>query len=37
MINSILKKVFGSKNEREIKRIQPLVEKINSYEPEMQK
>src|SRR3989304_5475993 len=37
MLNTILKKVFGSKNEREIKRIQPLVEKINALEPEMQK
>ncbi|MEK6758383.1 MAG: preprotein translocase subunit SecA [Deltaproteobacteria bacterium] len=35
MIGSFLKKVFGSKNEREIKRILPLVEKVNSHEPKM--
>lgn len=29
----ILKKLFGTKNEREIKRILPLVEKVNSFEP----
>ncbi|RMF99505.1 MAG: preprotein translocase subunit SecA, partial [Nitrospirae bacterium] len=30
---AILKKIFGTKNERELKRIQPIVEKINSLEP----
>ncbi|MFQ5465931.1 MAG: preprotein translocase subunit SecA, partial [Thermodesulfobacteriota bacterium] len=35
MFNKVLKKVFGSKNEREIKRIEPFVEKINALEPEM--
>ncbi|HBO83808.1 MAG: preprotein translocase subunit SecA [Deltaproteobacteria bacterium GWC2_42_11] len=35
MIGYILKKIFGSKNEREIKRLAPFVEKINSIEPEM--
>jgi preprotein translocase subunit SecA len=34
MLN-VLKKIFGTKNERELKRISPLVEKINSLEPEM--
>jgi len=33
MIATILKKVFGSKNERELKRLQPIVEGINSLEP----
>ncbi len=33
----IVKKVFGSKNERELKRLQPLVEQINRLEPEMQR
>jgi hypothetical protein len=33
----IVKKVIGSKNERELKRLQPLVQKINQLEPEMQK
>ncbi len=32
MIGSILKKIVGSKNERELKRLQPLVDKINSLE-----
>jgi preprotein translocase subunit SecA len=34
-VSSVIKKIVGSKNERELKRIQPLVEKINSLEPEM--
>ncbi len=35
MLNGLLKKVFGSKNDREIKRIQPIVQEINSHEQEM--
>ncbi|MBE7415698.1 MAG: preprotein translocase subunit SecA [Deltaproteobacteria bacterium] len=35
MLNSLLKKVFGSKNEREVKRMAPIVEEINSFEPSM--
>src|SRR3972149_949131 len=35
MINNLLKKVFGSKNDREVKRILPIVDEINSLEPEM--
>ena len=34
---SWIKKVVGTKNEREIKRIRPLVERVNSLEPEYQK
>ena len=34
MIQLILKKIFGSKNERELKRLAPLVDAINSLEPE---
>ena len=37
MINTLLGKVFGTKNEREIKRMMPRVEAINALEPEMQK
>ncbi len=37
MFGGILKKVFGSKNERDIKRMRPLVDKINALEPEMEK
>jgi preprotein translocase subunit SecA len=36
LINSLLGKVFGTKNEREIKRLLPNVEAINSLEPQMQ-
>lgn len=32
---AILKKIFGTKNERELKRIWPMVEHINSLEPQM--
>lgn len=34
MITNILKKIIGTKNERELKRIQPLVDKTNSLEDE---
>jgi preprotein translocase subunit SecA len=37
MIGSTLTKIFGSKNERILKDIQPLVDKINSLEPDIQK
>ena len=36
MINTLLGKVFGTKNEREIKRLLPNVEAINALEPQMQ-
>ena len=36
MILNALTKVFGSKNERELKRLQPTVERINALEPEIQ-
>jgi len=36
MFLNILTKVFGSKNERELKKMQPLVERINALEPDMQ-
>ncbi|MGD2012604.1 MAG: preprotein translocase subunit SecA [Desulfobacterales bacterium] len=36
MVFNLLTKVFGSKNERELKQIQPLVDKINAIEPEVQ-
>jgi len=35
MLGTIVKKVVGSKNERELKRLQPLVERINSLEPQI--
>jgi preprotein translocase subunit SecA len=37
LINTLLGKVFGTKNEREIKRLMPRVVAINALEPEMQK
>lgn len=33
MISSLVKKIFGSKNERELKRLWPIVETINGLEP----
>jgi len=36
MLFNYLTKVFGSKNERELKRIQPVIEQINSLESQMQ-
>jgi preprotein translocase subunit SecA len=37
MITNILTKVFGSKNERELKKITPIVQSINALETEMRK
>ena len=37
MINTLLGKVFGTKNEREIKSLMPRVAAINALEPEMRK
>ena len=36
MINSILTKIVGSKNDRLLKKLQPIVDQINALEPEMQ-
>ncbi len=36
MINTVLGKVFGTKNERELKRLRPRVEAISALEPQMQ-
>lgn len=36
MIGSLIRKVIGSKNERELKKLWPVVEKINGLEPQMQ-
>ena len=35
MINTLIAKVFGTSNEREIKRLLPLVERVNALEPEI--
>jgi len=37
LINTLLGKVFGTRNEREIKRLMPRVAAVNTLEPEMQK
>ncbi|MCP4369030.1 MAG: preprotein translocase subunit SecA [Deltaproteobacteria bacterium] len=36
MITGLLTKVFGSKNERELKKLQPIIENVNAFEPEIQ-
>jgi len=36
MITNLLTKAFGSKNERELKKIKPIVEQINAFESQMQ-
>jgi preprotein translocase subunit SecA len=35
LLNKLAAKVFGTSNEREIKRILPRVDEINSFEPAM--
>lgn len=35
MVGILLKKIFGTKNERELKKLWPLVEKINSLETDL--
>ncbi len=37
MLGKITRKVFGSPNDRKIKSVRPLVEKINALEPEFEK
>lgn len=36
MIDAVLAKIFGTKNEREIKKILPIVDQINALEPQIQ-
>ena len=36
MFGYIFKKIFGSRNERFLRRLRPIVAKINALEPEMQ-
>ena len=33
MINAILTRIFGTKNERELKRIRPMVQQVGQFEP----
>ena len=37
MLNNLVSKVFGTQTERDIKRLQPLINAINELEPAMQK
>src|SRR5690349_20054804 len=37
MLSDVAKKIFGSRNEREIKRMRPIVARINELEASMQK
>ena len=37
MIDALLAKIFGTKHERAIKKMQPLIAAINEREPEMEK
>ena len=37
LINSLIAKVFGTHNDREVKKLQPRVERINALEPEIRK
>lgn len=37
MVQKVLAKIFGTQHEREMKRLQPLVDKINALEPEIKK
>ncbi len=37
MISKVLTKVFGTKHDREIKKIRPIVEQINALEPEIER
>src|SRR3974390_1994773 len=37
MLDAVLAKIFGTKNEREIKQMRPLIAAINDLEPEIQK
>ena len=36
MVLNLLTKLFGSKNEREMKKMQPIVAAVNDLEPKMQ-
>jgi preprotein translocase subunit SecA len=37
MFKTIINSIFGSQNEREIKKMQPIIEAVNGYEPEISK
>ncbi|MFW6124161.1 MAG: preprotein translocase subunit SecA [Acidobacteriota bacterium] len=37
MLNTVLKKIFGTKTERDIKKLQPYISAVNEIEPRIQK
>ncbi len=37
MLGKLLKKIVGTKNERELKRLAPIVDKVNQWEPKIRK
>ncbi|MGA7640398.1 MAG: hypothetical protein WCB00_25925, partial [Candidatus Acidiferrales bacterium] len=37
IINSVVARFIGTKHERDVKALQPLIEEINALEPEMRK
>ena len=37
MIGGVLQKIFGSQNERDLKRLAPFVDEINVFEPRIRK
>ena len=37
LINNVFNKIFGTANEREVKKLMPRVERINALEPEISK
>ena len=37
MINSLLTRVFGSRNERQLRQLNRIVAKVNALEPEIEK
>ena len=37
MIGGLLKKIFGTKNDREVKALRKIVDQINALEPEYEK
>ena len=36
MLNNILKKIVGTKHEREMKRMRPMIAAVNELEPKME-
>lgn len=37
MLGNLIKRIFGTKHERELRRVQPLVDKVKSFEPSFAK